>query len=66
MVEGEDFQCAKVERLIVDATINQTTNYNGWRSSCSRSLIWLTLIYIAIFTLIYSLFFIPFQSGQSS
>ncbi len=64
MAKGEDLQSVEVEGFIVDATIKPPTMVVEGQVARSHQLIWLTLIYIAIYHLTYSLFFVTFQSDQ--
>jgi hypothetical protein len=54
VAKGEDLQSVEVEGFIVDATINPPTMVVEGQVARSHQLIWLTLIYIAIYHLIYS------------
>jgi hypothetical protein len=60
VAKGKDLQSAEVEGSIVDATIKPSTMVVEGRIGKSHQLIWLTLIYIAIFHLTYFLFFVTF------
>jgi len=58
--KGKDLQSAEVVGSIVDATIKPPTMVVEGQVGKSHQLIWLTLIYIAIFHLTYFLFFVTF------